>query len=177
MAKPSASAETDPTRVSVDPQNPLPESNWLWRRVMVFTGFGAFVGLIIFAVILIGQLGRDNPLSAINALTYTIYCLAGLLALDRGLYMVAPSAEQFGGWMQTVSAWKSGISFASSSTAETPEGRVTSEQSSGPAAPPAAPAPTPEKPLAPSDPVRRESPPDPAPTEGVGIDPRNVGSE
>lgn len=131
MASPAASAETDPTKVSVDPQNPLPESNWGYRRAMVFVGLGIFSAMLAVIIWQISKLGANNPLSAINALTYIAYCLIALLALDRGLYLVAPSAEQFANWMQTVSAWKSGISFQSKSTAETAQGRVTSEQMSG----------------------------------------------
>lgn len=131
MASPAASAETDPTKVSVDPQNPLPESNWKYRRLMVFFGLALFSGAIGVIIWRVSVLGAENPLSAINSLTYIAYCMVGLLALDRALYLVAPSAEQFANWMQTVAAWKSGVSFQSKSTAETAQGKVTSEQASG----------------------------------------------
>jgi hypothetical protein len=38
------------------------------------------------------------------------------------LYLIAPSAEQAGKWLATISAWKGGISTTSTSKATAPDG-------------------------------------------------------
>lgn len=126
--------EAEPTRIVVDPQDALPESQWLYRRLIIFGTtllFSVMLGVIIWQV---AQLGTQNPLSAINALTYIAYGVIGLLFLNITLYLIAPSAEQFANWVQKVAALKNGITFKTVTTAEAPQARVKTESASGYAA-------------------------------------------
>lgn len=171
MSSPAVTAETDPPRVTVDAQDPLPESNWAYRRVLVILGRVAFTAMFAAILWFLRELGEVNPAGAINGLVIIGYCVTGILIIDTVLYLIAPSAEQFGNILQTVSAMKSGITFQTKATAETAGAKVTTTATAGPAAP------EPEKPLAPSDPAGERHPDDPAPTESVGLRPRERGRE
>lgn len=164
-----SSAKIDPQRMIVDPQDPLPESNWVPRRWFVFAGRATQTVLVAACGYAIFQLGDADPTKAIGALLAVVYCLCGLLALDALLYLVAPSAEQATKMIQMVSALRSGVSFRSTASAQSPDGRVIATTSAAPTEP--------EKPLAPSDPVGDRRPDDPAPTEDVGLRPRERGTE
>lgn len=111
---------------TADPQDPLPESNWTWRRVLVLAGGviqAAGLGVILAMLYSIAKAAlaalKADPanaatilLSAIEALYNLGWWLIALLILDRILYLVAPSAEQVSKMLLTVSAWRSGVSTA-----------------------------------------------------------------
>lgn len=166
----AAPAATSPP-ATVDPQDPLPESNWVWRRIFVFV-FGSIAMLGVAAVLwiiwtlgnntlnLISLLGaiRDGAAlnGAIGVVSDSVKALASLgfwlivvVMVDRALYLIAPSAEQAAKMMATVSAWKGGVSTTSTSRATAPDGSVAeATKTAGPApvvAPAAPPAPSPPK--------------------------------
>lgn len=131
-----SSAQIDPMKVVVDPQDPLPESNWIPRRWFVFLGRLTQTALVAACAYAIFLLGSADPTKAIGALLAIVYCLCGIIALDALLYLVAPSAEQATKMIQTVAALRSGVTFHSKTTAQTPEAKVTATAAAGvPAAP------------------------------------------
>ena len=116
--------------VSIDAQDPLPESNWLWRRICL-------IGTLLFMFVVIGwQVVHDKPVDPWA--WYTV--MAALI-----LYAVAPSAEQVIRGGQVVKMLLPGnLTFAKTATATTsPTGQpvatstatVTPSGSSSPAAP------------------------------------------
>lgn len=148
---------------TADPQDPLPESNWKWRRIFVFV-FGSLAIAGVAAVLamifamgsatlkIVAQLGRlrdvkalDSSLDVISnsiaALQSLGFWLIMLVLADRILYLIAPSAEQAAKMMATVSAWKGGISTSSFAKAQSPDGSTAEAgKSAGPAVAPAKPA-------------------------------------
>lgn len=129
---------TDPPLVA-DPQDPLPESNWLWRRVLAF----AIVGVIGWQQVMAGnRIARwgdgGSPKEAIDALLNMTHWHMGVLGGVLLLYMVAPSAEQVAKILATLSAWKSGISTLTTSRVSTPAGTAETKTAAGPVKPPAA---------------------------------------
>lgn len=67
-----------------DPQDPLPEAHWTWRRAFTW-------GLTIICLILIAWIVRK--LSTGEHLAGVAYGLIGLIALFATYYLIAPSAE------------------------------------------------------------------------------------
>lgn len=113
---PTASAGPPP-RVVLDAQDPLPESSWGWRRGLVFWGHAmqcVAIGYILFLMWKIANImeGTDSVgglIQVIGALTKIAFWVVCIMALDRTLYLIAPSAEQATKMIQTVSAWKAGV--------------------------------------------------------------------
>ena len=152
---PAATAGPPPT---ADPQDPLPESNWKWRRIFVFSSSVlcaagiAIVLVMLYAIArttLDGRQSVQTTLATIEALYNLGWWLAILTLIDRALYLIAPSAEQATKMLATVSALKSGVGFASSSRAVGPDGEATSSSTAGPAPAPATPPTPPVPPTAP----------------------------
>ena len=114
----SAAVDTPIGSASVDPQDALPESNWVPRRWYVFaTTAGSLL------IVLYGLAVKADP-----GVLIALIVLVSLLAL---FYMVAPSAEQFGKIAQAVSAMKAGVTFKTSSSANVGAGTATSSTSAG----------------------------------------------
>jgi hypothetical protein len=162
---PAASAGPPPT---ADPQDPLPESNWKWRRWYVFGATTACsVGILVILVMLyriarvdlVGRQTDKTTLATIEALYQLGRWLVFLTLVDRVLYLIAPSAEQATKMLATVSALKSGVGFASSSKASGPQGEASSASTAGPAAV----APVPPAPPIPPIPPAPPAPPGPEP--------------
>lgn len=116
---PAATATPQPT---VDPQDPLPESKWVYRRwlsivIIVFVGWQLH---------LIGnRIARQTEATAvIDALVNLAHWLIVGWAITMVLYMVAPSAEQVAKMLATLAAWRSGISTTSTSRAVAPDGSM-----------------------------------------------------
>lgn len=124
-----------------DAQDPLPEANWLWRRVFTFVAtaaiFGILIGLAIATNRIVGNVvGRIDTMSAVAVAEIAKQALVAILAMFKLMfwalmvtityYMVAPSAEQITKMIQTAGLLKGGVKFASTKmTAETPEGTTT----------------------------------------------------
>lgn len=144
--------------VTADPQDPLPESNWKWRRIFIFlssliaVGGVAVVLWMLHGVVKTDLAGRQDvrtTLATVEALYNLGWWILMLLLADRILYLIAPSAEQATKMLATVWAWKSGVSTASAARSTAPDGSTAeASTSAGPAGVPPAPAP-PQAPDAP----------------------------
>lgn len=165
--KPSSSATTDTAAGDrlkavppADPQDPLPESNWIprrWSSFAVCLGGAILIGLVIRILWLIAH-GTAEPrvlIPIVNALSSIAGLMVLVIVIDRILLMVAPSAEQAIKMIQTAGLLLRGVTLRSetrtTATADTAE-TVTRTSASTPAAPP---APAPES--------TGEAEPDPAP--------------
>lgn len=78
----------------VDPQDPLPEPSWLWRRIYVFVVSIVFLALITLAAHSLAELSEAQPETGIRALLKVIKWLIVALVIVLTYYLVAPSAEQ-----------------------------------------------------------------------------------
>lgn len=171
-SKPAAAAAPPPT---ADPQDPLPESNWVARRWFVFL-LGAIamagVGVTLWMLYSVGDAtlkliadlsgerdvrALDTALSAVGSVIDALYKLgARLIGVVFALliaYLIAPSAEQATKMIATVWAWKGGISTASTARSTSPDGSTAeATTTAGPSATAPAAA-TPAKPAAPAVPA------------------------
>lgn len=149
--------DTRTPQVLVDMQDPLPESNWLWRRVLTFFAivviFCLMTGLA-YAVhrIVGGVIGRIDSMSAQAVATITVRALGVIermfgwmywcLLVVVTYYMVAPSAEQIAKMIGAVSLLKGGVGTASRTTVTDREGTTEVASTTGipptPMVPPAA---------------------------------------
>ncbi len=131
---------------AADPQDPLPESNWTWRRILVLAGEVARTAALAYILWVLAEAALSGSVIAIKFLheLARLILLYGLI--DRLLYLVAPSFEQIIRAGQLVAAVKAGLSFRSVAKAEGPAGSAVSDLTAGPAAPavPATPAAAPK---------------------------------
>ncbi len=95
--------------ISFDPQDPLPESNWLWRRVFVFVVTGAILWMLWGAINRLGASALVNPTRGVDALMTLCKWLIGFDAMIATYYMVAPSAEQITKAIQIAKSWRHGV--------------------------------------------------------------------
>lgn len=114
MSDNAAAATPPPT---ADPQDPLPESNWLWRRAFIFLITIALLAGVWFKVDDLSVVALIQNETAIKGLITILKWALSLIGVMVLLYLVAPSAEQVAKMMATLSAWKSGISTVSTSRA------------------------------------------------------------
>jgi putative chitinase len=167
-----------------DPQDPLPESSWFWRRLLIFAGvISCAIGIAIILGMLhiIATKGLASPdtvngaqiaLHSIEALYNLGFWLVILVLVNLTLYLIAPSAEQATKMLATVSALKAGVSFTSRAAIDTGTGRAESSSVAGPASPAPAPAaPAAEPPLAPPSAPAAASEPAERPTGAVEAPP------
>jgi hypothetical protein len=116
------------TRILSDPQDPLPEGNWTWRRIFTFVVAGCTFAILVglgYAVnrIVSNIVERIDTIDAVNLAKITVVALNVLLAMFKMmfyvvivnmiLYIVAPSAEQITKMIKTASLLKSGVQIAS----------------------------------------------------------------
>jgi cation transport ATPase len=136
-----------------DIQDPLPEANWLWRRVFTFLAlvvvFGILIGLAFATNRIVGNVvGRIDTMNAAAVADIALRALSVIETMFRLMfwallvvvtyYMVAPSAEQITKMLQTARLLKAGVQIASR-TVETPDRRdsaATIGQPPQPATPP-----------------------------------------
>lgn len=119
--------ETPTPPPAVDIQDPLPEANWLWRRVFTFVVIGlAFtvaIGLAIALNRIVGNVvGRIDTMDAINVAQITVVAIKTILQMFQMMfwtvivvvlfYMIAPSAEQITKMIQTAGLLKHGVQIA-----------------------------------------------------------------
>lgn len=157
-----------------DAQDPLPESNWLWRRVLTFLAI-----IVIFAImaglgyavhrIVGGVIQRIDGMTATEVAAITIKALSVIekmfgwmywaLLVVVTYYMVAPSAEQIAKMIGAVSLLKGGVKTASHTLIDTDRGVVERSTAAGrpeipdlPAAQRDSEAPAPETPADAKDP-------------------------
>lgn len=122
----TAAKTVDPKMtLTADPQDPLPESNWVPRRWYVFPLTGALLLLIYVAI------KQGAPASVTISLVAAVVIVAMF-------YLLAPSGEQIAKMAASVAAMRAGVSFRSSSSVDTESGTASSSSS--------ATAPAPDKP-------------------------------
>lgn len=120
---------------NLDVQDPLPESNWMWRRTFSFLAtlivFGLLIGLIVATHRLVNTtIDRIDTMQAEQVALIAKQALTVILEMFRLMfwalmvvvtyYMVAPSAEQITKILQTAGLLKAGVQIAGR-TVETPE--------------------------------------------------------
>ncbi len=142
----------------LDAHDPLPESNWLWRRLFVFA-VSATIMFLIFRygdrLSGIAELAAQNQDSAVviigirSMMNLMAWLLSGLFMMIT-FYMLAPSAEQVIKAFQIAKSLREGVVFTGASRIS-PSGAKTETTVSGqpitpPEAMPAAPTPTPATP-------------------------------
>lgn len=120
-----------PVQVSFDAQDPLPESDWTFRRWFTYVssavqavGVAVLIWAIYQVALSMAALNSvDGLLRVVNHLARLAFYLIVLIATDKILYMIAPSAEQATKMIQTASMFKKGVEFRSKQTATTsPDG-------------------------------------------------------
>lgn len=112
---------TDETTPTMDLQDPLPESNWLWRRVFVFFVTAAVLWMVWGAITRLGASAMLEPTLGVPALLTLCKWLLGLTAIMATYYMIAPSAEQMTKMIKTATLLRSGVQVAGKQVIRTPE--------------------------------------------------------
>jgi hypothetical protein len=112
----SAAATVDPATSRVDVQDPLPETNWFWRRVYTFALSLISVAFIWYGIEALYDLRQPDALYRI-----TRYMI-GVHVLLITFYMLAPSAEQIVKLIQAARLLQSGVTMRRSASVETPQG-------------------------------------------------------
>ena len=100
----------------IDPQDPLPESNWRprrWSSFVVCLVAGALLFIVIAALHDIAEDHDGAALSVVKALSHIAGLLVTVILFDRILLMVAPSAEQVIKMFQTAGLILRGVSIKS----------------------------------------------------------------
>lgn len=101
-----------------DPQDPLPEANWFWRRVFVFACATAILFLVYGAVDRLGAVAVVKPEVGIPAFVSIVKLLIFTVNALILFYMIAPSAEQITKMLKTASLLKAGVQFTSRATVD-----------------------------------------------------------
>ena len=124
-------------QTTVDIQDPLPEANWLWRRVLSYALCLAFLGMMVgfgwamFKIVnsVTGKIDNMNAqavvqitLAALGTVEQMFRLMFWALLVVVTYYMVAPSAEQITKMLQTAGLLKAGVQIAQRSV-ETPDRR------------------------------------------------------
>lgn len=78
----------------IDPQDPLPEPTWLWRRLYVYAVTIVILALVWIGVHKLAEVASLEPREGIIALLRVIQWLIAALICVITYYLVAPSAEQ-----------------------------------------------------------------------------------
>jgi hypothetical protein len=98
--------------VITDLQDPLPESNWFWRRVFTFAVTAAVLWMLWGAIDRLGAVAMVRPENGVPALLKLCKALITFSMMMITYYMVAPSAEQIIKMMKTATLLKSGVQVA-----------------------------------------------------------------
>ena len=119
----------------VDVQDPLPESNWTWRRVFVFVVMLILLFFVWGAVDRLGKVAVLEPARGIPALVSVTKSILFLALVLATYYLLAPSAEQLTRLVKTASLLKGGVSVGGKQkprppvAAPAPKPEVTSKES------------------------------------------------
>lgn len=100
----------------LDIQDPLPETNWFWRRVYTFALSLISVAFIWFGLEALNQMREPSLVYSV-----TRYMI-GVHVLLITFYMLAPSAEQMVKLIQATKLLHAGIPIRRRAVAETPQG-------------------------------------------------------
>lgn len=112
----SATATDNPAAAQVDVQDPLPETDWFWRRLYTF-----LFTLVSTAFIWYGFEALWGLQDAVSIYSVTRY-MVGVHVMLISYYMVAPSAEQIIKIIQSAKIIRSGVPMTRSAVVQTPEG-------------------------------------------------------
>lgn len=112
----AAKVTDNPATAQVDVQDPLPETNWFWRRVYTFVLSLVSVGMIWYGLEVLTSLGDGD--SVYRVTRYMI----GVHVLLITYYMVAPSAEQIVKLIQAAKLLQAGVPVTRRAVVETPQG-------------------------------------------------------
>lgn len=112
----SAATTDDPATARVDVQDPLPETNWFWRRVYTFALSLISVAFIWYGIEALYDLRQPDAIYRV-----TRYMI-GVHVLLITFYMLAPSAEQIVKLIQAAKLLQSGVTMQRSAVVETPQG-------------------------------------------------------
>lgn len=142
---------------STDIQDPLPESNWFWRRVFTFAVTAVILFFMWGLVDRIGKVAVVAPSDGIPALLSVSKWMIVLCWFAITYYLLAPSAEQVTKMFKTATLLRSGVQMAASRVVREP-GR-TVEEAATVAQPPQPAIPAPGAPIqAPEAPEAVEAP-------------------
>lgn len=119
MALTDSPDKNTPATGCVDLQDPLPETNWFWRRVYTFA-----LSLISVAFIWFGLEALNTMREPDLVYRITRYMI-GVHVLLITFYMLAPSAEQIVKLFQAAKLLHAGIPITRSAVIETPQGSRT----------------------------------------------------
>lgn len=100
----------------IDVQDPLPETNWFWRRVYTFA-----LSLISVAFIWFGLEALNSMREPQLVYSVTRYMI-GVHVLLITFYMLAPSAEQMVKLIQAAKLLHAGVPITRRAVAQTPQG-------------------------------------------------------
>jgi hypothetical protein len=114
--------ESSDATLSTNPQDPLPEPSWFWRRWFIITVTLALFVLRFFAI-------------RMPAAQKDVAGLDALIGLVIVCYLVAPSAEQAIKMLAIAWALRSGVQFRAASLAQNGNGRTSSAVIAGKGAP------------------------------------------
>lgn len=93
-------------------QDPLPESNWLWRRIFSFAVTVCCLLMLWRGLERMAAVAVLDPERGIPALSDFSFWLLCVLSLVVTYYMVAPSAEQITKMAKTATLLRSGVQIA-----------------------------------------------------------------
>jgi hypothetical protein len=118
---------------SVETHDPIPESNWFWRRVFVFAVCTMVCIGVWGMVITMVHLAGDNPALIVNAFVKIIMWLLLFAWFAMTYYIVGTSGEQVVKIVQTAGMFKSGLSQTVTQIAEGADGsKATAQTTTGP---------------------------------------------
>lgn len=115
----TAKITDDPATAQIDVQDPLPETNWFWRRVYTFA-----LSLISVAFIWYGIEALYSLREADSIYKITRYMI-GVHVLLITFYMLAPSAEQLVKLVQAAKLLQAGVPMTRRATVQGPQGSRT----------------------------------------------------
>jgi hypothetical protein len=159
-----AEASAPPPTVLVDPQDPLPESNWLWRRVFVFAVTGILLAMLWIKIDIVGDVALKGSETAIAGLIAILKLMVYLVGLSMLLYIAGASMEQITKLIQTGSLFRRGFSTQTVQRAIAADGSIAeAHATSGITTPMAPPPPIPPLPAPPPPPASQPVEEDVAP--------------
>lgn len=129
MTENTNSASSEIPATAVDVQDPLPESNWFWRRAYSFTMSLLLVGVTVY--VLMGLREAQDAEGLLEMGLRSQWILAGVITF----YMIAPSAEQIARIVQSARIVTSGATITRTAEVTTPSGTTTSVTTSAGEAP------------------------------------------
>lgn len=106
-------SETKTATGEIDAQDPLPESNFFWRRLYSYIATFSIWGLLVFVIYKMEDAGSLR--------TVALY-LSMLLWFTITYYMIAPSAEQITRIIQAARTMRSKVPVAHRTTVDTRQG-------------------------------------------------------